>query len=154
MSKPDTASITTRRALALGAGAFASIGLTAGAAAAVADAAIPALTVTERRGAEALQPDAELIRLCGAFDELERQRLELFAKETPAQQKRLEDLADQQDLLLDDICELPPTTHEGAVALASTLALWDCELLKDRSPSWNDRMIVALVRGLLGRAPA
>jgi hypothetical protein len=150
MFKADTSSNTTRRALALGAGAFASVGLTAGAAATVADAALPSP-----------HPDAELISLCAKFDTLERGYQAVCGRAQTTEQERLDEplldaLRSQQELLLERICAIPSTTPEGHAALAVSLLLWDGELYvktDDANARTNERLLAALVRSLLaGRA--
>lgn len=147
MFKANTSSTTTRRALTLGAGAFASVGLTAGAAAAVADI-VPGSS-----------PD-ELLALCAEFDAHERRYQAICERATTAEQERLDEpvldaLRDQQEPLLDRICALPCITPAGLAALANSLLLWDGELYiegDDENADTNDRLLAALVRGVLRRA--
>lgn len=107
-------------------------------------------------------PDAELIGLCAQLDTLEQEFLATDFGALPntpegahaeAEQDRL--LAAQEPIV-DAICNLPCTTHEGAIAVARSLALWDAEFFKRGGPDdyTNNRLIVALVRGLIGRAAA
>lgn len=105
-----------------------------------------------------VSPDAELVRLCAAFDVLERQYQEGFAGvETGEEWDRADAAADvineQQAPILDAICACRPSTLEGFRALANSLALWDAELLKNvpGEGDTNDRLAVVLFRGMLGR---
>lgn len=123
-------------------------GITAGAAASVADFAE--------------QPDAELIRLCAEFDVLERRRQHVAnsaktMEEDAAADLVWKDISQRQDPLLDRICSLPCVTLAGIGALAATLMLWDSDELPIRkddveAPA-NDRLTAALLRATLaGRA--
>jgi len=107
-------------------------------------------------------PDAELVALCAQMDDLEREFLATDFGAMPntpegdhaeAEQDRL---LVAQEPIVDAICNLPCTTHEGAVAVARSLALWDAEFFKRGGPGdyTNRRLMVALVRGLTGRAKA
>jgi hypothetical protein len=117
MFKADTSSNTTRRALALGVGAFASVGLTAGAAATVADAALPSP-----------HPDAELIAMgreaAPLIAEAERLAAQWFAL-PPGPNPDLhriaaaeEPIVNRLEELFDRALELPAITHDGLRAKA------------------------------------
>ena len=105
-------------------------------------------------------PDADLIALCAQLDALERAYLATdFAADdhTPAgnaAEAERERIAAAQEPIVDAICASPPRTLAGAAALAHSLALWDAELFKKGGEGHctDDRLIVALVRGLTGRA--
>ena len=75
-------------------------------------------------------PDAELIRLCAAFDKLTAEYNATnfdVLPDTPegeraaAEQSRISDL---QDELIDPICALRPMTLAGFLAVARALVLW------------------------------
>ncbi len=150
---------STRRA-ALGSGlvAFAAaasaIGITAGAAASVADLVPPNL-------------DADLIALCEQFNAIEtRCRTTVNAATTGEEEEHANLLADQlyggqhhSDWpVLNRICATPGSTHAAAVALASTLATWNTgkvAFLEDDPDAYvADRLTAALMRCLLGSASA
>ncbi len=107
-------------------------------------------------------PDAELIAHCARLDALEREFLatDFGARPGTAEGNHAEAEQDRllaaQDPIVDAICNLPCTTHEGAIAVARSLALWDAEFFKRGGPDdyTNNRLIVALVCGLTGRAAA
>ena len=101
-------------------------------------------------------PDAELIRLCAAFDKLTAEYSAtdhdvLFdtpeGERAEAERARINDL---QDELIDPICALRPTTLPGFTALARTLALWDGEIAKpDEAYCFiNDRLAALLLRSM------
>lgn len=123
-------------------------GITAGAAASVADYA------------EA--PDAELIRLCAEFDVLERRRQHVAnsaktMEEDAAADLVWEEISLQQNPMLNRICSLPCVTLAGIGAIAATLMLWDSGELPvhedDAEAPANDRLTAALLRATLaGRA--
>ena len=147
---------STRRA-ALGGGivafvaAASAVGITAGAAASVADL-VP------------IDPDAELVRLCAQFDALERERQAVILNtQTREEEVKVDvilvDFEKRQKPLLVRICTTPCQTMAGAAAIASSLALWDDNheisiVGDDPNEFTHRRLISALVRGLVGRASA
>ncbi len=107
-------------------------------------------------------PDAELIALCAQLDALEHEFLATDFDAIPntpagdhaeAEQDRI---ADAQAPIVNAICARLPVTHEGVVSVARSLALADADLFRRGGPDGypNDRLIAALVRGLIGRAAA
>jgi len=107
-------------------------------------------------------PDAELIAHCARLDALEREFLATDFGAMPntpegdhaeAEQARI---ADAQAPIVDAICAWSPQSPAGAVAVAHSLALCDADLSRRGGPDGypNDRLIAALVRGLIGRAAA
>lgn len=141
--------LSRRRTLFAAAGAvILGSGITAGAAASIADFAE--------------QPDAELIRLCAEFDALERRRQNVANSAKTIEEETAADLvwaeiSLQQDPMLDRICGLPCVTLAGIGALAATLILWDSGELSieedDALAPANDRLTAALLRATLaGRA--
>ena len=91
-------------------------GITAGAAASVAD-----LVPTN--------PDAKLIELCERFNAIERRHYVEFAAWSAAGDEDqadavMERMSEEHQPLLDRIVEMPPTTLAGATALATTLYQW------------------------------
>lgn len=133
---------TGRRALAGGA-VLALLGAT------VATAAIPEAN-----------PDAELLRLCAEFDALERRvQAALNGAITIEEDEHAEKLAQahgvEQKPLLNRMCALPCTTAAGAAALAASLLLWEggeVQLEDDLHANTNERLLSALLRGVLGEA--
>jgi hypothetical protein len=122
-------------------------------AAVLAPAGVGAVAACERRS-HAPGMDAELIRLCEAFDLLERQRLELFDGPSAINDDEDRTVADlpleaKQAELLDVIFEIPATTMAGVIARAKSIFLYDAELL---NPNYlhdpKDRMVAALVRDM------
>ena len=111
--------------------------------------------------ASIVSPDAELLEVCAAFDEMERASLATFqgqepgsAEETAAETER-ERLSEAQEPLVERMCELEAITREGAAARARSLALWDAELMKPDRCFIGDRLTAAIVRDLLaGRSVA
>ncbi len=131
-------------------------------------AAAPAVMVLVGAGiagsvqAAAPGPDAELIAQCARLDALEREFLATDFNAMPntpegdhaeAEQDRI---ADAQAPIVDAICARPAQTPAAAVAVAHSLALVDADLFRRGGPDGypNDRLIAALVRGLIGRAAA
>lgn len=137
--------ITSRRALfAAASSVVIGTGVTAGAAASVADFAET--------------PDAELIRLCTEFDVLERRRQHAANTARTMEEDNLADLvwADIsriQDPMLDRMCSLPCVTLAGLGALAASLMLWDSGELSisedDTEAPANERLTAALLRSTL-----
>ena len=84
-----------------------------------------------------IDPDAELISVCAAFCDLERAydapgfAHESGTPEGDAAAKERKRIVAEQDVLVDRMCELPCTTLAGVQAMATALATWDRELLKD-----------------------
>ena len=121
--------------------------------AAAASVMLPSAVMAGKDG-QIAHPDAELLAACAEFDRLERGYLALgfgYDEETPegasieAEQSRL---AEEQELLVDRICELRAVTREGQAARARSLALWDAELMK---PQYDiaGRLTQAIVRDLI-----
>ena len=101
-------------------------------------------------------PDAELISLCAYFDELERQTTISFVEkgDGPEGEQYRDDLQGRQQALLHQIIQIRGTTMEGAQARARMLHLW-YEGLQGNAEAgnyWNEKMIWALVRDLVGAA--
>ncbi len=119
-------------------------------------------TLPDGRKSKADNPDAELISVCVAFDELEWQYLatnfDLMpgTPEDDAAEAERARIAEAQQPLVDAICARPPQTVAGAVAVARSLALWDGDLFRQGGPDGytNERLVAVLVRGLTGRAGA
>ncbi len=112
--------------------------------------------------AAAPSADAELIAHCARMDALEREFLATDFDAIPntpegdhaeAEQDRI---SNAQAPIVDAICARPPQTPAGAVVVAHSLVLADADLFRRGGPDGypNDRLIVALVRGLTGRAAA
>ncbi len=85
-------------------------------------------TAVDTAPAAQASADAELIALCHAFDNLERQMratLETFAEERQDEaDKAIEPMHDRQGELLERICALRAQTAAGIAAVARTLALY------------------------------
>ena len=101
--------------------------------------------------------DAVLIGLCAQFDVLEHERIRSHEEggEDEAAEAFREKLGDLQHPLLRQIVALRATTLEGAQARARMLHLWDTEVERNGRPEdsyWNDAMVWALVRDLMGAA--
>lgn len=107
----------------------------------------------------ALSPDADLIRLCAEFDDLERQSQKALDSVTTLKEEDHADILteavrDWQEPLLDRICTLPCTTAAGRAALAASLILCDNQIMferDDRNAPANERLIAALVRNVAAR---
>ena len=104
--------------------------------------------------------DAELLKVCAAFDEMECASLATFqgqepgsAEETAAETER-ERLSEAQEPLVERMCELEAITREGMAARARSLALWDAELMKPDRCFISDRLTAAIVRDLLAGSAA
>jgi len=112
--------------------------------------------------AAAPNPDAELIALCAKLDALEREFLATdfgALPNTPAGDRaeaEQDRISAAQRPIVNAICARLPITHEGVVGVARSLALGDADLFRRGGPDGypNDRLIAALVRGLIGRAAA
>ncbi|MGI4794898.1 MAG: hypothetical protein ACRYG8_12650 [Janthinobacterium lividum] len=124
-------------------------GITAGAAASVADL-VPA------------EPDADLIRLCAAFDVLERRRQHAANSARTNEQEKVadrvwEEVCREQAPMLTRMCSLPCTTLAGLGALAASLVLWDSGEMNVQEDDVQgltiDRLTTAVLRAALaGRA--
>lgn len=102
-------------------------------------------------------PDAELIALCGQFDALEQQALALYDGPTRIKDEdecdALHDaITDQQRPLLARLCEMRATTEAGFRARAATANLWWNVKPEPDEAYWDERMIMALLRDLTGKA--
>jgi len=102
-------------------------------------------------------PDAELIALCGQFDALERQVHALYDGPTRIKDEDELDalvaaITDQQKPLLARLCEMRATTEAGFRARAATANLWWADRPEPDEAYWNERMIMALLRDLTGKA--
>ncbi len=100
-------------------------------------------------------PDAELLEACAEFDRLRRAYINCGGDYEPGS---LEDeaaeidrdcLSAAQEPLVGRICELRAVTHEGQVARARSLALWDAELLTPGGGDTGMCLTAAIVRDLL-----
>lgn len=102
-------------------------------------------------------PDAELIRLCRAFDGLEDSIQALYEDgATPIaddeeRKAAIEPLRERQDALLGRICSRRAVTLDGVRARAWTLRKWDVDLMSD-GHEWgtNERLMLALILDLTG----
>ena len=108
--------------------------------------------------AQADHPDAELLAACAAFDELERAYIATNHGAAHGSPEDIAATAEQDRLtaaqapLVDRMVELRAVTHLGMVARASSLVLWDAELMKpdgEMAACTNGRLMQALVRDLL-----
>ncbi len=107
-------------------------------------------------------PDAELIAHCAQLDALEHEFLATdfgALPNTPAgdhAEAEQDRISAAQCPIVNAICARLPVTHEGVVGVARSLALCDADLFRRGGPDGypNDRLIAALVRGLIGRAAA
>ncbi|ATR19486.1 hypothetical protein CTJ15_03730 (plasmid) [Roseomonas sp. FDAARGOS_362] len=102
-------------------------------------------------------PDADLIRLCHAFDDLEGQIQALYEDgATPIaddeeRKAAIEPLRERQAPILDQICALRAITPEGVRARAWTLRKWDVDLMSDgHQGDTNERLMLALILDLTG----
>lgn len=139
----------TRRTLFAGASAaILGSGITAGAAASVADL-VPS------------NPDAELLLLCAQFDRLERQLQDACNAATTGEEEDAADLISanlrkEQAPILDQICATRAVSLEGLGAMAASLVLWDGDLFvecDEPNACTNERLKLALMRSVLaGRA--
>lgn len=144
-----TPPLSRRRSLFAAAGAvIIGSGITAGAAASVVD--------------YAETPDAELIRLCAAFDVLERRRQHAANSARTNEQEKVadrvwEEVCREQAPMLTRMCSLPCTTLAGLGALAASLVLWDSGEMSVQEDDVQgltiDRLTTAVLRAALaGRA--
>ena len=101
-------------------------------------------------------PDAELITLCGCFNDLERQIIATFGSlgDEDAEDVLREPLQEAQQPLFARIMDLRATTIAGHQARADMLRLWHDQVEADGRPDgyWAGRMTWALVRDVLGEA--
>jgi hypothetical protein len=96
-------------------------------------------------------PDAELIRLCGEFNTLERQRIALFDVPGLSDRERdglQEPFSAGQRTLLDQIYEMEATTLAGILARLEMIHLYNPQLLVDPQ-GWDDEMLNALLHDAL-----
>ena len=117
---------------------------------------VPAIPATAA-GLPQPSPDAELIRLCRAFDDLERRIQALYEDgATPIaddeeRKAAIEPLRERQDALLGRICSLRASSAAGIKARAWTIRKWDVDLiLYGHDGGTNDRLIRALILDLTG----
>ena len=108
-------------------------------------------------GQSAAGPDAELISLIAFFNELEHQVVRSHREDGESDEAEAfrTKLQDRQRALLRQIVTRRSTTLEGAKARARMLHLWHAELEDEGSHDgdyWDDRMVWALVRDLVGAA--
>jgi hypothetical protein len=109
---------------------------------------------------DAPEPDGALIRLCAAFDTLERQCAAFDRTGTmpildeDAREEARAPFQEQQHALLDLICEARATTLPGFLARAGTLALYAPDLLRNASRDTyvDSRLVGALLRDLVAAA--
>ncbi len=106
-------------------------------------------------GAETLHPDAELLKVCAAFDALERQYLATdfgqpsrSPKGAAAEAER-DRLHNAQRPLVNRMCQLRAVTREGHAARARSYALWDAEMMKPQHDI-EGLFTQAIVRDLIG----
>ncbi len=109
-------------------------------------------------GSQAGSDDAELLAACAVFDQLQRACDAIpgshppgSAEEDAADAER-ERICEQQEPLVDRMCQLRAATRKGVVARARSLVLWDKELMKERGEATGERLTVAIVRDLIGGA--
>ena len=103
-------------------------------------------------------PDAELITLCGRFDDLEQRIHATYGSlgntldDEDAEDLLREPLQQAQKPLFERIVNLRATTIEGHRARAAMFRLWHDQLERKGRPDgyWADRMAWALVRDVLG----
>ena len=99
-------------------------------------------------------PDAELIRLCDAFNALEAKIQAAYSdgpegiEDDNARDDFLEPIRAAQDDLLCQIEAIRATTMQGVMARAAMFAGWADDILADwaESHSYDERMLLALVR--------
>ena len=102
----------------------------------------------------AASPDAELIRLCDAFNALEAKIIAAYSdgpdriEDDRERDDFLEPIRAGQDDLLCQIEAIRATTLQGVVARAAMFAAWADDILADwaESTAYDDRMLLALVR--------
>lgn len=102
----------------------------------------------------AASPDAELIRLCDAFNALEAKITAAYShgpegiEDDNARDDFLEPIRAAQEELLGQIEVIRATTVQGVVARAAMFADWGYDILADwaESGAYDDRMLFALVR--------
>lgn len=107
-------------------------------------------------------PDADLIRLCTKFDELEG-RLQVMDGTFPRTAEgdaefdgAYEMIRHEQEALLSQICALSAVTAEGALAKATTLVYFTSHMLTLSDSGWGARLTMSIRRDLTnaGRLPA
>lgn len=111
--------------------------------------------------APSVHPDAELIALCAAHDDLERRYRASFDPSSPtyvedddARDLVNDPICDAQEPLAERICAMRATTLEGARARVRSILLWDADADPAKDPlclgrSINHRMTAAVFRDLL-----
>lgn len=97
--------------------------------------------------------DAELIRLCEAFDALERQYDATFrTMDEDAGDVARDRIVEQQEPLLNRMTALRAKSREGLRARLESLLLWDKELgfgdAECEGECFNTRLLAALLRDL------
>ena len=100
-----------------------------------------------------LSADAALVELCVACDALTRQSEALWQGATriaddDVRSLALTRLADQQVLLLEQLCDACPTTTYGHAVRARTLLLWDKDPCWTRPACLDEALAAAVVRDL------
>lgn len=119
-------------------------------------------TTAAVQAAPGAHPDAELIALCAAFDDLERRYRASFDRDSSAyvedddERDRVNDLIrEAQDPLEERICAIRATTLDGWRARVRSILLWDAEADPAEDSlclghSTDRRMTAATFRDLLG----
>lgn len=101
----------------------------------------------------ALSADAGLLKLCAACDALTHQAGLLWQgaariADDDARDVALTRIADRQEPLLEQLCEIHPVTSQGHAARARTLLLWDRDPCWTRPACLDDALTAAVVRDL------
>ncbi len=105
-------------------------------------------------------PDAELLKLCAAFDALERAYQATpfdcapCSPEDQASDAERERIIRVQMPLVDRMTELRATTRAGQIARARSLVLWKPEMLEDGPGDFGECLASAIVRDLVAPAGA
>ena len=98
-------------------------------------------------------PDAELLAVCAEFDAVEHRRNAMFDDDTLTDEANAS-IRDEQEPLVDRLCDLQAMTIEGMRARARSLVLYDDAVMERRTVYTNDRLVAAVLRDLIGEAGA
>jgi len=132
-------------------------------------AILTSLAASKAASAKPGHPDAKLLGLLGRFAALQREingywvcgigenasRGPNYIEDEDEREAATVSLIAQQDPIIDQVCALRPATIEGCHALAVCLLLWDHDMLAwvegtaECGGSWNERLLVSLLRGLM-----
>jgi len=101
--------------------------------------------------AAAPDPDADLLAVCAEFDAVEHRRNAMFDDDTLTDEANAA-IREEQEPLVDRLCEMRATTIKGMQARARSLVLYDDAVMERHTVYTNDRLVAAVLRDLIEEA--